>query len=38
MNCENNNIIYNDLRYNRYMTDEENQNSGGSISKKFQFL
>ena len=34
MTCENKNIIYNDMRYNRYMTDDRNQKSGESISKK----
>ena len=34
MTCENKNIIYNDMGYNRYMTDERNQKSGESISKK----
>ena len=35
MTCENKNIIYNDMRYNRYMTDDRNQKSGESISKFF---
>ena len=34
MTCENKNIIYSDMRYNRYMADDRNQNLGGSISKK----
>ena len=34
MTCENKNIIYNDMRYYRYMTDDKIQNLGGSIFKK----
>ena len=31
---KNKNIIYNDMRYNRYMTGDRNQNLGEVISKK----
>ena len=34
MTCENKNIIYSNMKYNRYMTDDGNQKSGESISKK----
>ena len=36
---KNKNIIYSNVKYNRYMTDDRNQKSGESISKKkFQNL
>ena len=31
---KNNNIIYNNMEYNRYMTDDRNQNSGNPITRK----
>ena len=34
MICENKNIIYNDMEYNRYITDDRHQKSGESMSKK----
>ena len=34
MTCENKNIIYSNMEYNRYMTDDRNRKSGESISKK----
>ena len=34
MTCENKDIIYNDMEYNRYMTDDRNQKSWESISEK----
>ena len=34
MTYENKSIIYSNMRYNRYVTDDRNQKSGESISKK----
>ena len=36
MTCENKNIIYNDMEYNRYITDD--RNLGKVFPKKFQIL